>query len=176
MSHLLLTVALALALVAQVAVGSSDPPPPTDTLRQCRRRADPAGCKSFVTKWYYNAFRQICQQFNYGGCSGNNNRFDSEQECMNTCYRVASCPAPDAFPLIHDGCFSNPYTKTDGCDSYYEVCPNAQPPANATPCPVPRPPEMFNAPSDCKVITYKGFDGCLDSVVDCTAQGPATPE
>ncbi|KAI5748262.1 hypothetical protein M8J77_023592 [Diaphorina citri] len=36
-------------------------------------------------KWYYDKDRKQCGQFHYGGCPGNNNRFDSRQECEALC-------------------------------------------------------------------------------------------
>lgn len=36
-------------------------------------------------KWYYDKDRKQCGQFHYGGCPGNNNRFDSRQDCEALC-------------------------------------------------------------------------------------------
>ncbi|MCJ8737033.1 hypothetical protein PDJAM_G00019220 [Pangasius djambal] len=51
-------------------------------------------CRDSNTKWYYNPYDQKCSRFNYGGCQGNDNQFDSEQDCMNLCSKVTE---KDAF-------------------------------------------------------------------------------
>lgn len=34
---------------------------------------------------YYNKTDGTCNRFHYGGCDGNGNRFETEQECQNVC-------------------------------------------------------------------------------------------
>ncbi|XP_056151884.1 kunitz-type protease inhibitor 1a isoform X2 [Lampris incognitus] len=45
-------------------------------------------CRDSITKWYYNPIQQRCFRFNYGGCQGNENRFDSMDSCRKTCTGV----------------------------------------------------------------------------------------
>ena len=42
-------------------------------------------CEGYYPSWYYDAQRERCEQFIYGGCLGNNNRFQSRDLCENTC-------------------------------------------------------------------------------------------
>ena len=37
--------------------------------------------------WTYDAQKDICKQFDYSGCHGNANRFDSKAECEKGCVR-----------------------------------------------------------------------------------------
>ena len=37
---------------------------------------------------YYNAAEKSCQEFNYGGCGGNNNRFDTMEQCEDQCHNA----------------------------------------------------------------------------------------
>ena len=40
--------------------------------------------------WYFNSKLKSCRPFYYSGCGGNENRFDSLEECEEAC--------PNAFP------------------------------------------------------------------------------
>ena len=45
-------------------------------------------CTGWEIFWYYEPEYAACQRFYYGGCAGNDNRFNSEEECL------AACAAP----------------------------------------------------------------------------------
>ncbi|XP_028995637.1 kunitz-type protease inhibitor 1a [Betta splendens] len=55
---------------------------------RCTQPPDTGGCRESFTKWYYSPGRKACLRFNFGGCQGNNNRFDSEDACQSTCHGV----------------------------------------------------------------------------------------
>ncbi|XP_021914576.1 papilin isoform X2 [Zootermopsis nevadensis] len=42
-------------------------------------------CEGYYPYWYYDIDRKQCGQFIYGGCLGNNNRFDTREECQDLC-------------------------------------------------------------------------------------------
>ncbi|XP_077997206.1 carboxypeptidase inhibitor SmCI-like [Glandiceps talaboti] len=42
-------------------------------------------CRAYFPSWYFNTQTAECEQFIYGGCNGNSNRFATEKECNNTC-------------------------------------------------------------------------------------------
>ncbi|KAG7272356.1 hypothetical protein CRUP_011604 [Coryphaenoides rupestris] len=42
-------------------------------------------CRDYITLWYYDGQANSCAQFWYGGCGGNKNRFETEEECKRTC-------------------------------------------------------------------------------------------
>ncbi|XP_069589434.1 collagen alpha-3(VI) chain isoform X6 [Ranitomeya imitator] len=45
-------------------------------------------CKENVVKWFFDKTDKICTQVWYGGCGGNANRFDTEDECINRCQKT----------------------------------------------------------------------------------------
>lgn len=37
--------------------------------------------------WYYDNKQHQCQQFEYSGCKGNENKFSTEEQCIQTCIK-----------------------------------------------------------------------------------------
>ncbi|CAE1165522.1 PAPLN [Acanthosepion pharaonis] len=64
----------------------------------CESEMDPGTCFEYVTRWFFNVTSSRCEQFWYGGCGGNNNRFDNENECTRNCRRRRPSPTT-ASPL-----------------------------------------------------------------------------
>lgn len=79
------------------AAASSAPPPHICCCFfsvRCTELPDTGGCRDSLTKWYYNPVKQECSRFNYGGCQGNENRFDSQESCMKFCRGVTGWLSP----------------------------------------------------------------------------------
>ncbi|XP_064361525.1 collagen alpha-6(VI) chain [Dromaius novaehollandiae] len=51
----------------------------------CDLLQDSGECEDYVLKWYYNKGQKMCGQFWYGGCGGNKNRFETQEECQVLC-------------------------------------------------------------------------------------------
>lgn len=58
-------------------------------LETCQQQQYQGTCRDFVVKWFYNSSSQVCERFWYGGCDGNANNFDDEDDCRRTCLQAA---------------------------------------------------------------------------------------
>lgn len=43
---------------------------------------------SFLQRWYYNAQLNMCQQFIYTGSKGNQNNFQTQEQCQVACIGI----------------------------------------------------------------------------------------
>ncbi|CAL1290550.1 unnamed protein product [Larinioides sclopetarius] len=51
----------------------------------CYLDPDMGGCSAFNINYYYNRFTGECHEFIFGGCLGNNNNFETLEECQEFC-------------------------------------------------------------------------------------------
>ncbi|XP_050523278.1 PI-actitoxin-Axm2a-like [Daktulosphaira vitifoliae] len=51
----------------------------------CELPRDVGPCYAYMLKYYFDAETKTCKSFTYGGCHGNNNRFDLKSECLAAC-------------------------------------------------------------------------------------------
>ncbi|KAM4689023.1 collagen alpha-4(VI) chain-like [Discoglossus pictus] len=63
------------------------PSEPVQTLNKdiCQLKQDEGDCQDYILKWFYNADNNECIQFWYGGCGGNKNRFETQEQCHDVC-------------------------------------------------------------------------------------------
>ena len=54
----------------------------------------PGPCEGYYQRYGYDKKTKTCRQFVYGGCHGNNNRFEDSQECEAVCTEDDSDIAP----------------------------------------------------------------------------------
>ncbi|ELT97013.1 hypothetical protein CAPTEDRAFT_70774, partial [Capitella teleta] len=51
----------------------------------CSLPVDAGPCEALMSKWFFNSTSSKCEPFNYGGCQGNANRFNSKRRCERRC-------------------------------------------------------------------------------------------
>ncbi|XP_072507398.1 collagen alpha-4(VI) chain-like [Notamacropus eugenii] len=61
----------------------------TTDLDPCSMAKDAGLCHNYVLKWYYHRDQHTCQKFWFGGCGGNQNQFETKQECESWCVPLA---------------------------------------------------------------------------------------
>ncbi|XP_037500992.2 amyloid-beta precursor protein [Rhipicephalus sanguineus] len=52
---------------------------------QCTKKKDSGNCNLILKRWYFNTATGKCELFYYGGCGGNENRFDDKKVCEKIC-------------------------------------------------------------------------------------------
>lgn len=52
---------------------------------RCNMSLNQGPCRDYIIQWYYDKQANACAQFWYGGCEGNGNRYETEDECKKTC-------------------------------------------------------------------------------------------
>ncbi|XP_020716057.1 chymotrypsin inhibitor SCI-II isoform X2 [Ceratitis capitata] len=57
-------------------------------LKLCLQPPQSGRCFGYVSSFAYNPIARKCEEFIYGGCGGNDNRFDTKMECELTCRDV----------------------------------------------------------------------------------------
>ena len=57
---------------------------------ECVLEKEIGDCTDYTRRFYFDARRNTCRKFNYGGCGGNENNFRNKNACTNHC-KVSEC-------------------------------------------------------------------------------------
>uniref|UniRef100_A0A8C4X1L0 Tissue factor pathway inhibitor 2 n=1 Tax=Eptatretus burgeri TaxID=7764 RepID=A0A8C4X1L0_EPTBU len=61
--------------------------------RVCREDAESGPCRGSLHQYFYNMSSGLCEEFIYGGCFGNENRFQTFRQCKKTCLKKSETPS-----------------------------------------------------------------------------------
>lgn len=58
---------------------------------RCSLPPETGPCRAAFRRWYFNSTVNECVEFVYGGCEGNENNFETKENCNTTC-NVSAVP------------------------------------------------------------------------------------
>ncbi|XP_036886638.1 kunitz-type protease inhibitor 2 isoform X2 [Sturnira hondurensis] len=59
----------------------------------CTAKAVTGPCRASFLRWYFDAEKNSCNDFIFGGCQGNKNNYLSKEACMSRCFGKQLYPA-----------------------------------------------------------------------------------
>jgi len=76
---------IALFILLGLSVSSSVTQAANRRVKICIQPMKSGRCFGYVPSFAYNPFERKCEEFVYGGCGGNENRFETKAECELNC-------------------------------------------------------------------------------------------
>lgn len=70
----------------------------------CLLQSETGSCRAIQPKYFYDSQTGVCEVFGYGGCGGNQNNFQTIEECENRCGNVQDLCA---LPAVRGRCQEN---------------------------------------------------------------------
>ncbi|XP_011370594.1 kunitz-type protease inhibitor 2 isoform X1 [Pteropus medius] len=66
----------------------------------CTAKVVTGPCRSSFSRWHFDAEKNSCDNFIYGGCWGNRNNYISKEECMNRCFGKQLSPVSHSTNVV----------------------------------------------------------------------------
>ncbi|GAB1597983.1 boophilin-H2-like [Argonauta hians] len=66
-------------------------------LPMCEQPKKVGPCRAFFRRYFFNSASGQCERFVYSGCQGNENNFETKQDCESSCRNYCSLPADPGF-------------------------------------------------------------------------------
>ncbi|GFT53006.1 hypothetical protein NPIL_616831 [Nephila pilipes] len=84
----------------EAACGNDQTPTPNSV---CKQEKEMGPCRASMPRFFYNKNTKRCEKFNYGGCKGNGNNFNTKQECEAACGKK-SCGKREVYKTCGSAC------------------------------------------------------------------------
>ncbi|XP_028404654.1 PI-stichotoxin-Hcr2e-like [Dendronephthya gigantea] len=83
----------------------------------CSEKPESGICMAYFPRYFYNSTSGECEHFVYGGCQGNENNFQTLNECEQTCTDICLLPKEPGLCL---GYFQNYYynAESGSCEMF----------------------------------------------------------
>ncbi len=56
-----------------------------DQISICDLPVNKGNCSQRVNKWFYDKQERYCREFEFTGCNGNENKFETREQCIEIC-------------------------------------------------------------------------------------------
>lgn len=83
--------------------------------------------------WYFKSSTRQCEQFTYGGCEGNSNRFQSVEDCERTCHPYIDPNGTENYQVLYEIKIKNAYSFVSVANKIDEDTKLTKPSENSQP-------------------------------------------
>ncbi|XP_037577290.1 boophilin-H2 isoform X3 [Dermacentor silvarum] len=144
--------------------------------KECRQAPNSGFCRAMHPMWWFNVESGRCEQFFYGGCGGNENKYETKEQCEENCLAEKPIlrPYPHVEPLVG-------MTEDFASASVASVCHK---PPHTGPCKASMPRFYYDANTkSCRPFVYGGcqsngnnFESHRDCMFFCASPMPVRPQ
>uniref|UniRef100_A0A914VV22 BPTI/Kunitz inhibitor domain-containing protein n=1 Tax=Plectus sambesii TaxID=2011161 RepID=A0A914VV22_9BILA len=133
-------------------------------LERCSQPFSAGSCTRRFIRFYYDREHRECRRFEYGGCEGNANNFDTKEDCEQMCDKVLPCPSVRLAPPP-PGCRYEETIGADFCTTPVQVCNDGKiTPSTGDKCPAPTSPAPRQG---CRIENSTDANGCPIRALAC---------